>query len=240
MKEPQVFITEDGSPTLYSEVTGEHYHSTHGAINESMHIFIKEGLEYYLNSLGPGCFFCSPAPIRIFEIGFGTGLNALLTLLKAEELKQRIYYYSVEKYPISLKCANQLDYHLDGKDPYYVREQFEALHRAEWDEPVALTPYFTVHKILGDIEKIKFPDKVDVFYMDAFSPEAQGNLWEQEIFDQMAKHANTGAVLTTYCSKGIVRRRLETAGFRVERIPGPTGKRHITRATFVGQCQAND
>lgn len=233
MKEPQIVVTEDGSPTLYNEELGEHYHSTHGALTESSFIFIREGLEYYLKLLGPGCFFCSPAPVNIFEAGFGTGLNALLTLQKAEEIHQRIHYYSIEKYPISKEQAVRLKYEFPEGDRFLYLELFKSLHEAPWNEPIAITPYFTLHKIEGDLTRAHIPEDIDLFYMDAFSPEVQNEMWTQELFDKFAAVARPGAVLTTYCAKGEVRRRLEKSGFKVERIPGPPGKRHITRATYI-------
>lgn len=214
--------TEDGSPTIYLPELDEHYHSVHGAIQESSHIFIKAGLR----SLPAG-------HIRILEVGFGTGLNAFLTLLETfNNPDLSIEYFTVERYPLSTDITEQLDYpHLLAPDR---ADLFAALHRAPWDKSVNITPAFTLHKIEGDIATVPLPDDINLIYFDAFAPEKQPEMWTPELFQAIYRHMAPGGILTTYCAKGVVRRLLQATGFHVERLPGPPGgKREILRATKV-------
>ena len=209
--------TEDGSPTIYLPELDEHYHSVHGAIQESSHIFIQAGLR----SLPAG-------HIRILEVGFGTGLNALLTLLETfNNPDLSIEYFTVERYPLSTDITEQLDYpHLLAPDR---ADLFAALHRAPWDKPVNITSAFTLHKIEGDIATVPLPDDINLIYFDAFAPEKQPEMWQQSIFDRISRHTAPQGVVVTYCAKGDVRRGWQAAGFRMEKLPGPPGKRHILR-----------
>lgn len=211
--------TEDGSPTIYLPELDEHYHSVHGAIQESSHIFIQAGLR----SLPAG-------HIRILEVGFGTGLNAFLTLLETfNNPDLSIEYFTVERYPLSTDITEQLDYpHLLAPDR---ADLFAALHRAPWDKPVNITPAFTLHKIEGDIATVPLPDDINLIYFDAFAPEKQPEMWQQPIFDRIACHASPQSVIVTYCAKGDVRRGWQATGFRMEKLAGPPGKRHILRGT---------
>lgn len=209
--------TEDGSPTIYLPELDEHYHSVHGAIQESSHIFIQAGLR----SLPAG-------HIRILEVGFGTGLNAFLTLLETfNNPDLSIEYFTVERYPLSTDITEQLDYpHLLAPDR---ADLFAALHRAPWDKPVNITSAFTLHKIEGDIATVPLPDDINLIYFDAFAPEKQPEMWQQSIFDRISRHTAPQGVVVTYCAKGDVRRGWQAAGFRMEKLPGPPGKRHILR-----------
>lgn len=209
--------TEDGSPTIYLPELDEHYHSVHGAIQESSHIFIQAGLR----SLPTG-------HIRILEVGFGTGLNAFLTLLETfNNPNLSIEYFTVERYPLSTDITEQLDYpHLLAPDR---ADLFAALHRAPWDKPVNITSAFTLHKIEGDIATVPLPDDINLIYFDAFAPEKQPEMWQQSIFDRISRHTAPQGVVVTYCAKGDVRRGWQAAGFRMEKLPGPPGKRHILR-----------
>ncbi|NDV47410.1 SAM-dependent methyltransferase [Paludibacter sp. 221] len=210
-------ITKDGSHTLFSPMVQECYHSENGAIQESEHIFIKAGWES-----------CDKTDIKIFEVGFGTGLNAFLTLLKAKEQGKSVSYTSVEYFPVGGDILNKLNYvqQIDAESECC----FKKLHEAVWDTRESITPFFTLEKIQADFTKLQLTDSYDLIYFDAFSPEKQPEMWSQQIFDMLYRHANEGAVLTTYCSKGIVRRAMQAAGFFVERLPGPPGKREILRA----------
>lgn len=209
--------TEDGSPTIYLPELDEHYHSVHGAIQESSHIFIQAGLR----SLPTG-------HIRILEVGFGTGLNAFLTLLETfNNPNLSIEYFTVERYPLSTDITEQLDYpHLLAPDR---ADLFAALHRAPWDKPVNITSAFTLHKIEGDIATVPLPDDINLIYFDAFAPGKQPEMWQQSIFDRISRHTAPQGVVVTYCAKGDVRRGWQAAGFRMEKLPGPPGKRHILR-----------
>ena len=209
-------ITEDGSHTLFVPEIDECYHSTHGAIQESRHIFIQAGLKQ-----------CQKEKIRVLEIGFGTGLNAFLTLVEAEGSGQKIHYTTLEKYPVEVEKAGLLNYPEEinpGKT-----QAFLQLHASSWNEEVRITPFFTLEKIESDFTEAIFKNQFDVVYFDAFSPVKQPEMWSQSLFEKIFAHCNPGAVLTTYCAKGVVRRAMQGAGFKVERLPGPPGKREILR-----------
>lgn len=212
--------TADGSHTLYVPELDEHYHSTHGAIRESMHVYIDVGLRH-----------CLSTEINLLEIGFGTGLNAFLTLLEAEKLQKMIHYTTLERYPLSVTTAASLNFS-DITDPSR-KEIFRMLHTAAWEEWVPVTPYFRLKKHsmdLHDFLMIPQAETFDVIYYDAFAPEKQPEMWRQEIFDRLYAISRDKAILTTYCAKGVVRRMLQSAGYIVERLPGPPGKREILRA----------
>ena len=208
-----MLLTEDGSTTLYNEIIGEHYHSTHGAIQESQFIFIKDGLNE-----------CKKDEIHILEMGFGTGLNAFLTMLEAEKTGKKIHYHTVELYPISVEQAKTLNFaQILAPEK---NEDFLKLHTSKWGEISKISTNFEMLKIQGDFNSLDFNElRFDVVYYDAFSPEKQPELWSLEIFEKIFSHCNKEAILTTYCAKGYVRRNLQAAGFTVHRLPGPPGKR---------------
>lgn len=213
-------ITEDGSHTLFVPELNEHYHSTHGAIQESMHVFIDAGLRH-----------CVKSEIKVLEIGFGTGLNAFLTLLEAERTGRKIDYTTLEFYPLSIIDAEKLNY-AELTDSTK-KDVFRELHKVEWGKWSQLTLYFSLLKMKFDFSKpsdFDTENKFDVIFFDAFAPEKQPEMWVQEIFDKIYSISSENAILTTYCAKGSVRRMLQTAGFVVERLPGPPGKREILRA----------
>ena len=219
MKQPQIEIPADGSATLYIPEIDEHYHSVKGALTESLHIFIQTGF-----------YYSKADPLTIFEVGFGTGLNAFLTLLECEKLQRKTVYHTIELYPLTTEQANSLKYQ-DTIAPEHAT-LFETIHLAEWDKPIEITPNFTLHKIKGDLGQIILPDQsFDLIYYDAFAPEKQPNLWSEEIFEKINRSMKSQGILTTYCAKGEVRRRLQRAGLIVERLQGPpAGKREILRA----------
>lgn len=211
--------TADGSYTLYVPELDEHYHSVKGALTESQHIFIDMGLKHST----------VPSP-RILEIGLGTGLNCFLTLLTAEETERHIHYTGIERYPLDMETISKLDYpsliHKGHETDYF------AIHQTPWEKDVELSPWFTLHKLEGDFTCYTFDKGYDIIYFDAFAPEKQPEMWEQSLFDKLYHVLNESGILTTYCAKGVVRRMLQTAGFKVERLPGPPGgKREILRAT---------
>lgn len=223
--------TEDGSATLFVPELNEHYHSVKGARTESQHIFIDMGLK------------ATAAPLpHILEIGFGTGLNALLTLETAGQEQRPVRYTGIELYPLSWEEVDVLHY---SDNPL-----FKELHAAPWNRDVNITPYFTLHKVQGDVTKafggnpsaigteppanhlpLTAGSPFDVVYFDAFAPEKQPEMWGEELFRNIYAAMNTDGILTTYCAKGAVRRLLQAVGFTVERLPGPPGgKREILRA----------
>ena len=210
--------TADGSYTLYVPELDEHYHSVKGALTESQHIFIDMGLKH-----------SSVTAPHILEIGLGTGLNCVLTLLEAKESQRHVHYTGIERYPLNEEIIRKLNYpSIIGKE---CEEDYFAIHQAPWEENVCLSPWFTLHKMEGDFTHCSFEQKYDIIYFDAFAPEKQPEMWEQSLFDNLYQVLNEGGILTTYCAKGVVRRMLQTAGFKVERLPGPPGgKREILRA----------
>ena len=224
---PELQATEDGSLTLYTPRFGEHYHSTHGAVQESRHIYTGLALEGRLATWHQD----KERPLRLFEVGLGTGLNALLTALVADREQIPIHYTSIEKYPLPKEIFHQLSYEdVIGKGS---DELLRRLHESPWGEDVSITPFFTLHKVLGDLTDYTFPQALDVVYYDAFSPEAQPELWEERLFLSLYDAMNCQATLATYCAKGVVRRALQHAGFSVERLSGPPGKREVLRAMKV-------
>jgi len=224
MNIPEIVKTADGSDTLFVSELNEHYHSTFGAVQESKHIFIEAGLQK-----------CELPSINLFEVGFGTGLNAYLTVLESINLNQTILYITIEKYPLPSKIWTSLNY---GEIvPKGNPEFFTMIHEAKWNEAVKITDHFSILKLSSDLTDIDY-SKLPLFhliYFDAFSPEKQPELWETSIFLQLASHCESGAKLVTYCAKGVVRRSLIEAGFTAERIPGPPGKREILRGTLEKQ-----
>ncbi len=213
-----LLITEDGSHTLYQPNIDESYHSTHGAIQESEFIFIDKALNHSLKS-----------EVRILEIGFGTGLNALLTYVNAVENKKVIHFTTLELFPIDKDLVTQLNFCKFELSHY--QTVFEVMHAMEWEVEQRLSPTFTMRKIKSDFCKTNLEGNFDIVYFDAFSPEKQPEMWTLEQFKKIYASCNAGAILTTYCAKGYVRRNLINAGFKVERLPGPPGKREILKAT---------
>jgi tRNA U34 5-methylaminomethyl-2-thiouridine-forming methyltransferase MnmC len=217
--------TDDGSHTLYVPEMDEHYHSTHGAIQESMHVYIDAGLRH-----------CTKADINLLEVGFGTGLNAFLTLLEAEKSEKQIRYTTLELYPIPEASIAQLNFS-DMVDSSR-RDSFIKLHTAQWEEWVQISPFFWLKKRKMDLRDLLLSaqeEQQDLIYFDAFAPEKQPEMWGQEIFDVLFSLSSDHALLTTYCAKGVVRRMLQSAGYIVERLPGPSGKREILRAKKMMQ-----
>jgi len=223
-----LILTEDGSHTLRVNEIDECYHSTHGAVQESMHIFIDSGLRGYLSVNG------DKSEINVLEIGFGTGLNAFLTLIEAEKLKLKVNYTTLELYPLAADDAMRLNY------PEVLRGDrglFEQLHYSSWDveNEGDISSFFSLRKIKADFTAYELPGLYDVIYFDAFSPEKQPEMWSEAGFGKIYRKSSDGAVMTTYCAKGAVRRAMQSAGFLPERLPGPPGKREILRARKVGE-----
>ena len=220
MLTPVIYKTDDGSDTLFNPALGEHYHSTFGAVQESVHVFIEAGLKK-----------CGQTDLTIFEVGFGTGLNAFLTLLEAIQTKQRVRYITVEKYPLTRAIWEVLNY--SEIIPNSDAQLFVKLHEAAWDNEVRITDQFTILKLSSGLEEVDYLrlPKFDLVYFDAFSPDKQPELWETSVFRQISEHCSVDGKFVTYCAKGVVRRSLTEAGFLAERIPGPPGKREMLRGT---------
>ncbi|NOZ46648.1 MAG: tRNA (5-methylaminomethyl-2-thiouridine)(34)-methyltransferase MnmD [Chlorobi bacterium] len=211
----KIILTGDNSHTLYNQQFGEHYHSTNGAVQESVHVFINAGLKTIQKK-----------EISILEIGFGTGLNAFLTLLESKKTKQKIKYTTLELHPVKQEEINKLNY----VDILGNKEEFMKLHSVEWDKWQIINSIFKLKKLEVNLKYFTPNDNYDLVYFDAFSAKAQPDLWGYAIFRAIVNAMNTNAVLTTYSAKGIVRRTLIECGLKVERIPGPPGKREMIRA----------
>jgi tRNA U34 5-methylaminomethyl-2-thiouridine-forming methyltransferase MnmC len=215
----EVWITGDGSTTLFSHFFAEHYHSVFGAITESKLVFVENGLEYVRKD-----------PVTVLEIGFGTGLNAYMTCLNAKQNNRIITYYSIEKYPLEEPVISSLNYPGLLASEESDKMLFTALHEAEWGKPVAIISSFHLFKIRADLCSFHPGFHYDVIFFDAFAPGRQPEMWTTEIFRRLYHSLTTGGILTPYCVKGQVKRALKEAGFRVEKLPGPPGKREMLRA----------
>ena len=211
-------ISEDGSSTLYRPDIDEHYHSVHGAIQESEHVFIQAGLEYFTSQ-----------EVSILEVGFGTGLNALLTMVYRNG--RNIRYHAIERWPISEETIARLNYPacISSKEPA-AKEYFRDLHNCLWNQTMQITDWFSIFKQNMDLRSFENAGPYDVVYFDAFAPDKQPELWTPEIFKKITDAMNKGGVLTTYSAKGSVKRALTEAGMTVTKLPGPPGKRDIIRA----------
>lgn len=218
MSEQQIITTGDGSKTIYLPHLDETYHSSHGAVQEAMHVFIQHGIRKLEQD-----------KIRVFEMGFGTGLNSLLACIEAAKLNKKIHYTGIEAYPVSIEIANQMDYCSligTGYSP-----QFEQLHTSDWNIENQLSDLFSFEKIHQKIEDYcSEKEQFDIVFYDAFGPRAQEDMWAVEILQKMYDMLKPSGFLVTYCAKGQVKRDLRSIGFEIEALPGPPGKREMTRA----------
>ena len=211
--------TNDGSATLFVPELDEHYHSVKGAYTESLHIYRDCAYLFAAEH-------SSVRPLRLLEVGFGTGLNAAVTAMAATE-ERPVHYITLEKYPVESQLVNNLGY-----DTLVDASLFSAIHAAPWERPMAITPHFTLEKRCCDLLTTPLSDDIDIVYFDAFAPEKQPEMWSAEVFARIYQSMRPGGVLTTYCAKGVIRRLLQSTGFTVERLAGPVGgKREILRAT---------
>jgi len=243
----KIITTSDGSKTIQIEDWNEQYHSIHGAIQEANHVFLKQGLLFYYDSLHPErvsesheealhaehltkCSECDSENknINILEIGFGTGLNAFLTLIKAEKLDLNINFVGVEAYPVKASEIKQLNYVELISDAY--KSQFETMHELSWESAHKITSNFKLEKQKKFFKDITSEDTFNIIYFDAFGARVQPELWTESIFKIMYKALKDNGVLVTYSAKGSVRRAMQAVGFNVERLPGPPGKREMLRA----------
>ncbi len=216
----KIVATNDGSASVFSEKFNQQYHSLHGAIQESMHVFINAGLHFKIKSLNE---------ISILEIGFGTGLNGLLTLNEAIKSNTKINFTTIEKYPLDNDIIERLNYgfiiSMDNSSAL-----LNQMHACEWNSLTLISNEFYLKKVKLDFENIDFINEFDIIYFDAFAPNAQPELWTISMFEKMYNALKTNGILVTYCAKGEVKRNLKVAGFQIESLPGPVGKREMTRA----------
>lgn len=203
--------TGDGTATLFVPSLNEHYHSIHGAVRESLHVFIHAGLQEV-----------NKDEIQILEVGFGTGLNALLTL----SLTQKpIIYHAIEFHPLSNEIIQGLNYAENDHD----QSMWNLIHEVPWEDEYKINELFRIKKIQVDLLLFNSNEKYDLIYFDAFGPNVQPELWTKEIFKKMFDLLNPNGILVTYSAKGELKRNLKECGFEVETLPGPPGKREMTR-----------
>ena len=214
----RIVQTNDGSTSILIPSMDETYHSTHGAIQEAIHVFIKNGLERVHSK-----------SINVFEVGFGTGLNALLALKYGDDTWTRINYSTIEAFPVEMELIDQLNYTTLIKD--VDKSTFDKLHELPWGVWNKVTDCFQLHKIHAKLQAYSMPDvKMDIVFFDAFGPRAQAEMWSPELLQKMYEALKEGGSLVTYCAQGQFKRNLKAIGFTVESVPGPPGKREMTVA----------
>jgi len=211
--------TADGSSSLYREDIDETYHSRHGAVKEALHVFIEMGLKKVAQE---------KKEITILEVGFGTGLNCLLTAIEAEKLDVKINYFGLETIPLEQDLVMDLTYSKINSDI------FQKIHLATWEEEVNITRNFALTKWNTKVQDLEINNQsVDLIYYDAFGPRAQPEMWTPAIFERLQKSLTPEGVFVTYCAKGQVRRDLQATGLTMERLPGPPGKREMLRGEKI-------
>ncbi len=215
-----IINTADGSTTIFIEDWNEHYHSKHGAINEAYHVFIKNGLSLFKNQ-----------SLSILEMGFGTGLNAFITLLESRKLNCSVDYFGIDAYPISNEEQKQLNYAEQLSSNKGSTLLFEKMHSLDWGQKNNISENFSLIKKVAFFNEITIENEFNLIYFDAFGARVQPELWTETIFEKMYTALKTKGVLVTYSAKGSVRRAMQAVGFTVERLPGPPGKREMLRAT---------
>lgn len=212
-----LIITGDGSHTIYIKELDEHYHSVHGAFGESEFIFLKNGFD-----------FSTADPVSILEIGFGTGLNALLTSLRAINGNRMVNYTSVEKYPLDEQMIKSLNHtQFIGEEG---KRLYELIHASPWNERTAICRNFSLEKLKSDFTEDPLSGSYDLIYFDAFGPDKQPEMWTARMFEKISVLTKPGGIFVTYSVKGEVKRNLRSCGFMVKLLPGPPGKRQVLRA----------
>lgn len=220
----KIIETADGSSTFYNEELDETYHSRHGAIQEAEHVFLKMGLEEVMKEKNS---------IDLLEMGFGTGLNALLTALKAKESACEINYVGIEAYPLEPQELALVNY-ADQINNVEAKDFMQSIHQSEWEKETEVNSYFKLNKRELFFEDLDFENCFDLIYFDAFGPQVQADLWTEDIFKRMFKALRINGLLTTYCAQGNARRAMIAAGFDVKKVPGPPGKREMLIARKNG------
>jgi tRNA U34 5-methylaminomethyl-2-thiouridine-forming methyltransferase MnmC len=216
--EREIIKTLDGSTTIHLKEWDECYHSKHGAIQEAKHVFIKNGLSLFENK-----------PVSILEIGFGTGLNAFITFLEAQQKQQKIDYVGVEAYPVDAKEVLAMNY-VDELEAGNFESIFQKMHEVEWDQKNEISSEFSLTKRKQFFDEINDFETFDLIYFDAFGYRVQPELWSTEIFQKMYNSLKPNGVLVTYAARGVVKRSMIEVGFTVEKLAGPPGKREMFRA----------
>lgn len=220
----RIVKTEDGSHTLELVGMDEHYHSTFGAVQESRHVYIQHGLQSLSGGIGA---------VSILEVGFGTGLNALLTLMATQKKNLQVYYFALEPFPLQREEYEALNY-ASLLSETGLQEGFLKFHECEWSKDIKFFPGFVFRKEKTRLEAASLSGHFfDLVYFDAFGPDTQPELWTQPMFEKVSSAMNPGGILTTYCAKGSVRRAMKSSGFAIEKLSGPPGKREMTKAVKI-------
>jgi tRNA U34 5-methylaminomethyl-2-thiouridine-forming methyltransferase MnmC len=216
----EVISTADGSKTIYLPELNEYYHSSHGALQEAQHVFIRHGLGLLTSDY-----------ITVFELGFGTGLNALLSYFSTEKRNQYVHYIGLEPFPPSPDELRQMEYAKHASDPH-ASEIYATMCQAPFNSPVSLSEHFVLEKVQKKLQEYdRECNSVDIVFYDAFGPRAQSEMWEIEMLKKCVNFLSPGGIFVTYCAKGQLKRDLKSLGMIVESLPGPPGKREMTRAT---------
>lgn len=213
-----MITTADGSHSFKIEDWGETYHSIHGALQEALHVYIRNGFSRIEKN-----------PVRVLEMGFGTGLNAFLTYLEADSIGKEVLYHGVEGFPIEFEETEKLNYSsiVSNSDSESV---FRKIHQMEWGKEIGLTPFFTLKKIEAKFEDVELMQGYDLIYFDVFGFPYQPELWTESIFSKMYAALSNGGLLVTYASRGVIKRAMKEVGFKVQICSGPPGKREMTLA----------
>ena len=218
--ERKIIQTSDGSSSVYLPEWDENYHSKHGAIQEAYHVFIKSGLDLFKDG----------RELRILEMGFGTGLNCMITYLEAKKRDLTIDYLGLEGYPLETKMIFELN-HLEQLKALKESEAYQIIQTSDWNEPASVGPNFKLTKREIMFEDYQDNDFIDLIYFDAFGARVQPELWTETIFKKMYDALKDNGIIVTYAAKGSVRRAMQAVGLKVERLPGPPGKREMLRGT---------
>lgn len=218
----ELVITQDGSSTLYVPELNEHYHSVHGAITESLHVFIENGFKKI-----------NKPEVKIIEMGFGTGLNVFLTFVESSKRKVKVYYNSIDLFPLEKEVVDNLNYtdilQLDDS----LKDVYKKFHEYLWNEEYKVNDYFVFRKSLIDVTQNDINGEYDIVYYDAFAPSKQPEVWSEEVLKKFYNILCKGGILTTYCASGKVKRTLQNIGFEVQTLPGPPNKREMINAIKI-------
>lgn len=218
----EIIVTDDGSNSLYVTELDETYHSTHGAIQESQHVFVEAGFKFICKEVN------SNSALKIFEVGLGTGLNALLTALAARKLSKTVFYTGIELHPLTNNIISQLNYVDLTEEP---ENLFDSIHAAAWESQERISNYFQLKKIQDSFITYEPKERYNLIYFDAFAPAKQSELWDYSILEKCYNMLEDEGVFVTYSAKGQLKRDLKSIGFKVETLPGPPGKFQMVRAT---------
>ena len=213
----EIIITSDGSTSIHLPEWEESYHSKHGAIQEAQHVFIKNGLS-----------LCKGQSVSVLEIGFGTGLNAFITFLESQKSNQNIDYVGVEGFPISAEEVLQMNY-VNQLNANQFELEFKKMHQSDWEENVTISEHFRLTKRKQLFNEINYKNQFDIIYFDAFGYRVQPELWSVEIFTKMFEALKEGGILVTYACRGPIKNTMKEAGFQIEKLAGPPGKREMLR-----------